>query len=72
MSRGKRARNRFRMKFRDRDVMIEEGAFIVVPAGVEHQPVAEEEVQVLLFEPNTTLHTGNVRNERTLQHLDRL
>jgi GrpB-like predicted nucleotidyltransferase (UPF0157 family)/mannose-6-phosphate isomerase-like protein (cupin superfamily) len=57
---------RFRMEFRDRHVWLEEGEFLVVPAGVEHRPVAEEEAHVLLFEPAATLNTGNVRDERTV------
>ena len=61
---------RFRMEFRDRSEWIEQGEFIIVPRGVEHRPVAEAEVQVMLFEPRTTLNTGNVRNERTLERLD--
>jgi mannose-6-phosphate isomerase-like protein (cupin superfamily) len=63
---------RMRMKFRDRDVIVSQGEFIIVPKGVEHMPVAEEEVHVMLFEPKTTLNTGNVRNERTLATLERL
>jgi mannose-6-phosphate isomerase-like protein (cupin superfamily) len=63
---------RFRMEFRDRQVWLEKGEFLIVPRGVEHRPVAEEEALVLLFEPATTLNTGNVRNERTLEHLQRL
>ena len=63
---------RFRMEFRDRHVWLEEGEFLIVPRGVEHRPVAEDEVHVLLFEPATTLNTGNVTNERTVEHLDRL
>ena len=65
-------RGRFRMEFRERSVWIEEGEFIVVPRGVEHRPVAEEEAHVLLFEPASTLNTGNVRNERTVAELDRI
>ena len=65
-------KGRFRMEFRDRSVWIEEGEFIVVPRGVEHRPVAEEEAHVLLFEPASTLNTGNVRNERTVAELDRI
>jgi mannose-6-phosphate isomerase-like protein (cupin superfamily) len=63
---------RFRMDFRDRVVFIDVGEFLIVPRGVEHRPVADEEVHVLLFEPATTLNTGDVRNERTLDHLDRI
>src|SRR6478672_13927952 len=65
-------KGRFRMEFRDRHVWIEEGEFIVVPRGVEHRPVAEEEVHLVLFEPATTLNTGNVRDERTVERLDRI
>jgi mannose-6-phosphate isomerase-like protein (cupin superfamily) len=57
---------RFRMEFRDREVWLEEGEFLIVPRGEEHRPVADEEVHVLLFEPATTLNTGNVRSERTI------
>ena len=61
-----------RMRFRERDVMVREGEFIIVPRGVEHMPVAEEEVHVVLFEPKSTLNTGNVRNERTVAKLERI
>ncbi|MGE5326192.1 MAG: cupin domain-containing protein [Deltaproteobacteria bacterium] len=60
----------FVMKFRDREVTLDAGEFIVVPRGVEHMPVADEEAHVMLFEPKSTLNTGNVRNERTRQQLD--
>ena len=59
-------KGRFRMEFLDRHEWIEEGEFIVVPRGVEHRPVADEECWILLFEPASTLNTGNVVNERTL------
>jgi mannose-6-phosphate isomerase-like protein (cupin superfamily) len=65
-------KGRFRMDFEDRGVWIEEGEFTVVSRGVEHRPFAEEEASVLLFEPATTLNTGNVRSDRTVAHLDRL
>lgn len=65
-------RGRFVMEFRDRRVEVGEGQFIVVPRGVEHRPVATEEVQVVLFEPATTLNTGNVVNERTVRDLKRV
>ena len=65
-------RGRFRMEFRDRHVWVEQGEFIIVPRGMEHRPVAEEPVEVMLFEPATTLNTGNVRNERTRDTLDRI
>ena len=65
-------RSRFRMEFRDRAVWVEQGEFIIVPRGVEHRPVAGVEAEVMLFEPATTLNTGNVRNERTVERLERL
>ena len=63
-------KGRFRMEFRDRDLWLEEGEFLIVPRGVEHRPVADEEAHVLLFEPASTLNTGNVRNERTREQLE--
>lgn len=60
-------RGRFRMEFRNRSVTIEEGEFIVVPRGVEHRPVAEEEASVLLFEPASTVNTGNAGGELTAE-----
>jgi len=65
-------KGRFRMEFRDRQEWIEAGEFIVVPRGVEHRPVAEEECWVVLFEPASTLNTGNVTNERTVRVLERV
>jgi mannose-6-phosphate isomerase-like protein (cupin superfamily) len=58
--------------FRDRSVTLGEGEFLIVPRGVEHRPVAEREAHVLLLEPASTLNTGNVRNERTVEALERL
>jgi mannose-6-phosphate isomerase-like protein (cupin superfamily) len=65
-------KGRFRMEFRDRQLWIEEGEFVVVPRGVEHRPVAEEECWIMLFEPASTLDTGNVVNERTGEKLERV
>jgi mannose-6-phosphate isomerase-like protein (cupin superfamily) len=69
-------RGTMRMKFRERGIEGEErvrpGEFIIVPRGVEHMPIADEEVHVMLLEPKSTLNTGNVRNERTLEELDRV
>src|ERR1700723_656409 len=59
-------KGRFRMEFRDRHVWIEEGELIIVPRMVEHRPVALEEAHVLLFEPVSTLNTGNIRDEKTI------
>ena len=61
-----------RMEFRDRAVELGVGEFIVVPRGVEHRPVAEDEVAVLLFEPASTLNTGDVQNERTVAQPERI
>ncbi len=63
---------RFRMEFRDRNVELDEGEFLIVPRGVEHRPVADEEVHVLLFEPASTLNTGNVQDERTVPTPERI
>jgi mannose-6-phosphate isomerase-like protein (cupin superfamily) len=60
------------IQFRDQDVVLEEGEFLVIPRGVEHKPVAEEEVHVMLFEPQGTLNTGNVQSDHTVEDLDRL
>src|SRR4051812_11287034 len=65
-------KGKLRMKLRDRDLIVGPGEFVIIPRGVEHLPVAEEETEVLLFEPNSTLNTGNVRNDRTLEGLERL
>jgi mannose-6-phosphate isomerase-like protein (cupin superfamily) len=59
-------KGRLLIRLRDRDIRLDEGEFVVIPKGVEHLPVAEDEVQVLLLEPKSTLNTGNVRNERTV------
>lgn len=69
-------KGRFRMDYRDaggdREEWIEQGEFIIVPRGVEHRPFAEEEVEVLLFEPGSTLNTGNVENEFTRKRLEKI
>ena len=61
-----------RMKFRDHEAVVREGEFVIVPRGVEHLPVADEEVHIVLLEPKSTLNTGNVVNERTVSELERL
>jgi mannose-6-phosphate isomerase-like protein (cupin superfamily) len=61
-----------KMEFRDKTVEIKPGEFIIVSRGVEHKPVADEEVELLLFEPASTLNTGNVENERTRKNLEAL
>jgi mannose-6-phosphate isomerase-like protein (cupin superfamily) len=65
-------KGRFLMKLRNRDIWVEEGEFVIVPRGVEHMPVAEEEVHVMLLEPKSTLNTGNLRNEKTVETLVRI
>jgi len=72
-------KGRFRMEFLEtndasgqeehREIWLEEGEFCIVPRGVEHRPVADQEAHVLLFEPATTLNTGNIDNELTRQKL---
>ncbi len=58
------------MKLRNKDVIVNEGEFIIIPKGVEHKPVANEEVQLLLIEPKSTLNTGNIENEKTIKQLN--
>jgi mannose-6-phosphate isomerase-like protein (cupin superfamily) len=65
-------KGRFRMDFRDREVWLEEGEFLIVPRGVEHRPVADQEAHVLLFEPAGTLNTGDLRGERTVEDPQRI
>jgi mannose-6-phosphate isomerase-like protein (cupin superfamily) len=59
-------KGRLVIKLRDRDISLDEGEFVIIPRGVEHCPVAEEEVHVLLLEPKSTVNTGNVQSERTV------
>ncbi len=61
-----------RMKFRDHEVIVREGEFVIVPRGVEHCPAADEEVHIVLIEPKSTLNTGNIVNERTVAQLERI
>jgi len=63
---------RMKLEFHDRVVELAEGECFIVPRGVEHRPVAEEETHLLVFEPATTLNTGNIRNDRTVDKLDRI
>jgi len=60
------------IKFREKDVQINEGECIVIPRGIEHMPVAEEEVHVMLIESKTTLNTGNIVNDRTVENLKKI
>jgi mannose-6-phosphate isomerase-like protein (cupin superfamily) len=63
-------RGEFNMEFRDRTVPLKTGDMLVVPRGVEHRPVAEHEVEVLLFEPAATLNTGNAGGDKTVARPD--
>jgi mannose-6-phosphate isomerase-like protein (cupin superfamily) len=66
------AKGNLLIRLRDRDVSINPGEFFIVPKGVQHLPIAEEETHILLLEPKSTLNTGNVRNERTVPELQRI
>jgi len=61
-------KGRLLIKLRDRDIWLEEGEFVIIPKGVEHKPVAEEEVHVVLIEPKSTVNTGDVESERTVSN----
>ena len=65
-------KGRLRMQLRDREIVLDEGEMLVVPRGLEHRPVAEGEVHVLLFEPASTRNTGNVEDERTVRNPERI
>lgn len=65
-------RGSLQMEFRDRTVVVNEGEFIVVPRGVEHRPFASEEVELMLFEPVATKHTGDVESDRTVDNQQRI
>lgn len=65
-------KGKLRMEFRDKTVEVNEGEMIVVPMGVEHRPIADEEVWMLLFEPASTKHTGDVKSHLTIDHYEKL
>ena len=65
-------RGNLTITLRDRQIRLKEGEFVVIPRGVEHRPVAREEVHALLLEPKSTLNTGNVQDERTIAEPERL
>lgn len=60
------------IKFREKDIHLQEGESIIIPKGIEHLPIADEEVHVLLIEPKSTLNTGNVLNDKTVAKLERI
>ena len=61
-----------KMEFRDRTEIVNPGEFIIVPRGVEHRPVSDVETEIMLFEPATTVNTGNIKNERTRENLQHI
>ena len=60
------------LRFRDKDVMLRPGEFIIVPKGIEHMPIANDEVHVMFIEPKSTVNTGMEINDRTLTVLERI
>lgn len=60
------------IKLRDQDIKLKEGEFVIIPKGVEHLPIAEEEVHVMLIEPKTTVKTGDTEGDLTVEDLDRI
>ena len=60
------------IKLRDRDVWLQEGEFVIIPKGIDHLPIADEEAHVILLEPKTTLNTGDTQNERTVTNLEQI
>jgi mannose-6-phosphate isomerase-like protein (cupin superfamily) len=65
-------KGRLLIKLRDRDIQLTAGEFVIIPSGIEHLPIADEEAQVLLLEPKSTLNTGDVQNERTVAEPQRI
>jgi mannose-6-phosphate isomerase-like protein (cupin superfamily) len=65
-------KGRLLIKLREKEISLSEGEFVVIPKGVEHMPVANDEVHVILVEPKSTLNTGDVKNERTVTELKRI
>jgi mannose-6-phosphate isomerase-like protein (cupin superfamily) len=62
----------FDMELRDQTITLRKNEFLIIPRGTEHRPVATNEVSVMLFEPATTLNTGDQKNERTKENLERI
>jgi mannose-6-phosphate isomerase-like protein (cupin superfamily) len=65
-------KGKLKIKLKGREIDLEEGQFFIIPRGVEHLPVAEEEVHVMLFEPQSVLNTGDQKNDRTVENLERI
>ena len=62
----------FDMQLRDKTITVNAGEFLIMPRGIEHKPVAKEEVEIMLFEPASTLNTGNTESELTVKNLERI
>ena len=60
------------IKLRDRDIWLQEVEFVIIPKGIDHLPIADEEAHVILLEPKTTLNTGDTQNERTVTNLEQI
>src|SRR5213592_3707450 len=60
------------IKLRDSDIWLQEGEFVIIPKGIDHLPIADEEAHVILLEPKSTLNTGNTQNERTVSNLEQI
>ena len=60
------------IKLRDSDIWLQEGEFVIIPKGIDHLPIADEEAHVILLEPKTTLNTGDTQNERTVTNLEQI
>lgn len=65
-------RGHLKIRLRDKDIELNEGEFLIIPKGVEHLPIAEEEVHVMLFEPKTTINTGEVESDKSILKLDHI
>jgi len=65
-------KGKLKIKLNDREIDLDEGQFFIIPRGVEHLPVAEEEVHVMLFEPQSVLNTGDQKNQRTIETLEKI
>lgn len=61
-----------KIEFRDKTIELKKGEFLIVPKGIEHKPIADKEVSIMLFEPVTTLNTGNISNEMTIKNLEKI
>lgn len=65
-------KGKLKIKLKDKDIDLDENQFFIIPRGVDHLPVAENEVHVMLFEPQSVLNTGNIKNARTVENLEKI